>query len=83
VKIGTTLTRFITEEQRRWPQATGDFTGLLNEAAPLAFIAEQAGGKASDGIERIMDIVPGALHQRIPLFIGSASDVDLARKFVA
>lgn len=44
---------------------------LLYEAAPLAFIIEQAGGIASDGKQNIMDIVPTQLHQRCPLFIGN------------
>jgi fructose-1,6-bisphosphatase I len=52
---------------------------LLYEANPLAYIVEQAGGAATDGTERILDIVPTELHQRTPLFIGSKSDVDAAR----
>ncbi|MEJ2689716.1 MAG: class 1 fructose-bisphosphatase [Deltaproteobacteria bacterium] len=48
---------------------------LLCEAAPLAFIAEQAGGAAIDGERRILDIEPHELHQRVPLFIGSKNDV--------
>lgn len=44
---------------------------LLYEAAPLAFIAEQAGGYASDGRGSILDIEPTSLHQRVPLFIGN------------
>jgi fructose-1,6-bisphosphatase I len=55
---------------------------LLYEAAPLAFIAEQAGGKASDGTQPILDVVPRDLHQRTPLLIGSAGDVDLVEKVV-
>lgn len=51
---------------------------LLYEANPLAFIVEQAGGAASNGQHRIMDIDPTELHQRTPLFIGSKSDVELA-----
>jgi fructose-1,6-bisphosphatase I len=51
---------------------------LLYEANPLAFIVEQAGGAASNGKQRIMDIEPTELHQRTPLFIGSKSDVELA-----
>jgi len=51
---------------------------LLYEANPLAFICEQAGGAASDGTTRILDIQPTDLHQRIPLYIGSKRDVDLA-----
>lgn len=56
---------------------------LLYEANPLSFIIEQAGGKASDGKNRILDIVPDTLHQRTPLFIGSYDDVTLAEKFLA
>jgi fructose-1,6-bisphosphatase I len=51
---------------------------LLYEANPLAFICEQAGGAASDGTQRILDVQPQELHQRIPLFVGSRRDVDLA-----
>ena len=47
---------------------------LLYEAAPMAFIAEQAGGSATDGVHRILDIVPQDLHQRTPLVIGSRED---------
>jgi fructose-1,6-bisphosphatase I len=56
---------------------------LLYEAAPLAFIAEVAGGRATDGETDILDIVPTELHQRTPLFIGSADLVDKAGEFVA
>lgn len=55
---------------------------LLYENSPLAFIVEQAGGKATDGKVRILDIVPTELHQRTPLYIGSPDDVDLAMKFI-
>ena len=48
------------------------------EAAPLAFIAENAGGKASTGVERILDIIPKEIHERLPLFIGSKNDVTMA-----
>ncbi|HEY6194669.1 MAG TPA: class 1 fructose-bisphosphatase [Candidatus Eisenbacteria bacterium] len=54
---------------------------LLYEAAPLAFVAEQAGGAASDGRRRIIDIAPAALHQRTPLFLGSPDDVAEAEAF--
>jgi fructose-1,6-bisphosphatase I len=56
---------------------------LLYEANPLAFIAEQAGGGATDGVDPVLDIVPTELHQRTPLFIGSADDVELARTMLA
>ena len=49
---------------------------LLYEAVPLAFLAEQAGGRASDGNTDILDIQPQELHQRTPLFIGNAPEVD-------
>jgi fructose-1,6-bisphosphatase I len=55
---------------------------LMYEAAPLAMIAEQAGGSASTGSERILEIVPRELHQRVPLYIGSAEDVADALKFL-
>ncbi len=48
---------------------------LMYECNPLAFIVEQAGGKASDGFTRIMDLQPSSLHQRTPLFIGSSDMV--------
>jgi fructose-1,6-bisphosphatase I len=55
---------------------------LLYEAAPLAFIVGQAGGKASDGEQPIMDIQPKELHERVPLFIGSPEDVDEVIAFI-
>jgi fructose-1,6-bisphosphatase I len=54
---------------------------LLYEANPLAFLAEQAGGAASTGDTRILDVVPTAIHQRIPLIIGSKADVEEAEEF--
>lgn len=55
---------------------------LLYEAAPLAMIAEQAGGMASTGKERILDIQATELHQKVPLIIGSKEDVLLYEKFL-
>ncbi len=54
---------------------------LLYEANPLAFIAEQAGGAASDGRQRILDKQPKALHQRTPLIIGSKEEVARVESF--
>ncbi len=54
---------------------------LLCEASPLAFVAEQAGGAASDGRLRILDIMPQTLHERVPVFIGSKLDVEAAVGF--
>ena len=50
---------------------------LLYEANPIAFLAEQAGGMALGGTERILDITPESLHQRTPLIAGSSEDVEL------
>jgi len=55
---------------------------LLYECNPMAFIVEQAGGKASDGFSRIMEIVPTALHERCPFFCGSANMVDKVEEFM-
>jgi fructose-1,6-bisphosphatase I len=55
---------------------------VLYEAAPLAFIAEQAGGAASDGRRRILEIEPTTLHQRTPLFLGSPKDVRECEEFL-
>jgi fructose-1,6-bisphosphatase I len=54
---------------------------LMYECNALAFVAEQAGGKASDGSQRIMDIEPRSLHQRTPFFVGSKNMVDKAESF--
>jgi fructose-1,6-bisphosphatase I len=56
---------------------------LLYEGNPIAFMAEQAGGLASDGTQRILDIVPTSLHQRTPLVVGSREEVELLHQFVA
>ncbi len=48
---------------------------LLYEASPMALLIEQAGGMASTGHERILDIVPGELHQRVPVIMGSSGEV--------
>jgi fructose-1,6-bisphosphatase I len=55
---------------------------LMYEAAPLALLVEQAGGKASTGTELITAIRPEAVHQRVPLIIGSPEDVTLAEEFI-
>ncbi len=56
---------------------------LMYEANPLSMIVEQAGGKSSNGKQRILDIEPQALHQRTPLFIGSEDDVLMLEKFLS
>lgn len=56
---------------------------LLYECNPMAFIVEQAGGAASNGVHRIMEIQPDSLHQRVPLIIGSKADVAEAERFLS
>jgi fructose-1,6-bisphosphatase I len=56
---------------------------LMYECNPMAFIAEQAGGKATDGFGRIMEIQPTELHQRVPFFCGSINMVEKAEEFMA
>jgi len=69
-----------------YPGTTKSPQGKLRmqyECNPLAFIVEQAGGKASDGQQRIMDIQPKDLHQRSPLFIGSLKMVEMIEQLIA
>ncbi len=66
---------FLYPEDTRDPQKPTGKLRLLYEANPLAYIAEQAGGYASTGYERILDIKPTDIHQRVPLIIGSRDDV--------
>lgn len=68
-----------------YPQGTNAPKGklrLLYECNPLAFLAEQAGGLASDGSRRIMDLEPTELHQRVPFFVGSKNMVEKAMTFM-
>lgn len=55
---------------------------LLYEANPLAMVVEKAGGRASTGTMRILEVEPKGLHQRVPLIIGSREEVSLAEEFV-
>jgi fructose-1,6-bisphosphatase I len=55
---------------------------LLYEAAPLAFLAEQAGGYASNGRMSILDIQPETLHQRTPLFVGNKFLVEKVEEYI-
>ncbi len=69
-----------------YPKSSKAFNGklrLLYECNPMAYIVEQAGGKASDGFRRIMDIKPKELHERAPFFCGSKSMVEKAEEFMA
>jgi fructose-1,6-bisphosphatase I len=56
---------------------------LLYECNPMAFIAEQAGGSATNGRKNILDLEPEKLHQRTPLYIGNRNEVKLLEDFLA
>lgn len=56
---------------------------LLYECNPIAYLAEQAGGRATDGYRRILDIQPEELHQRVPIFVGSKNMVMRLEQFMA
>jgi len=69
-----------------YPATTSSPNGklrLLYECSPLAFLTEQAGGKASDGKQRIMEIKPTELHQRVPYFVGNTEMVEKLEDFIA
>lgn len=68
-----------------YPQTSAQPNGklrLMYECNPIAFIVEQAGGKATTGTERILDIKPKELHQRVPAIIGSTEMVDKVLEFL-
>ena len=68
-----------------YPKSSKSYNGklrLLYECNPMAFLAEQANGKASDGFKRIMDIEPTELHQRVPFICGSKNMVNKAEEFM-
>jgi fructose-1,6-bisphosphatase I len=56
---------------------------LTYECAPLAFLVEQAGGRAISETQRIMDIVPSELHERVPFFVGSKVMIDQLEEILA
>ena len=75
---------FLYPKDTKDPNKPNGKLRLLYEAAPLAFLVEQAGGRAITGDGReIMDIEPEELHQRVPLIIGSRDDIDEAEAFLA
>ena len=57
-------------------QDKGGKLRLMYEANPMALLIEQAGGRATTGRERILEIKPGKLHQRVPVILGSKNEVD-------
>ena len=66
---------FMYPADAREPDKPGKLR-LMYEANPMAFLVEQAGGAATDGKQRILDIVPEKLHQRVPVFLGSKEEVE-------
>jgi fructose-1,6-bisphosphatase len=71
---------FMYPKDNKSPKETGRLR-LLYEANPMAMIMEQAGGAASTGRERILEIQPTSLHQRVPLILGSKTEVELLVKY--
>lgn len=67
---------FMYPRDARDPDRPGKLR-LMYEGNPMAFIIEQAGGMATDGRGRIMDVAPDQLHQRIPVFLGSRQEVEI------
>ena len=71
---------FMYPRDAREPEKPGKLR-LMYEANPMSFIIEQAGGAATNGRERIMEIAPAQLHQRVPVFLGSKSEVEAATRY--
>jgi fructose-1,6-bisphosphatase I len=71
---------FMYPADQREPDKPGKLR-LMYEANPMAFIVEQAGGMATDGARRIMDIQPEKLHQRVAVFLGSRNEVEVATAY--
>lgn len=70
---------FIYPSSKRYPEGK---LRLMYECNPLSFIIEQAGGAATDGEGRIMEIKPESLHERTPIFIGSKENVETVKRFL-
>ena len=66
---------FMYPKDTKDPEKAGKLR-LLYEANPMSFIVEQAGGVSSTGYERIMEIKPSGLHQRVPVILGSKNEVE-------
>ena len=71
---------FMYPADAREPNKPGKLR-LMYEANPMAFIVEQAGGAATNGTQRIMDIQPETLHQRVAVFLGSKNEVDVVTSY--
>jgi fructose-1,6-bisphosphatase I len=73
---------FLYPWDKREPDKPGKLR-LMYEANPMAMLIEQAGGAATDGRQRILDIVPTKLHQRVSVMIGSKNEVEYVTKLHA
>lgn len=71
---------FMYPRDAREPDKPGKLR-LMYEANPMAFIVEQAGGAATNGRQRILDVVPDTLHQRVAVFLGSRNEVDRVTQY--
>ena len=71
---------FMYPADAREPDKPGKLR-LMYEANPMAFIIEQAGGAATDGVQRILDLPPEKLHQRVAVFLGSKNEVELVTRY--
>ncbi len=71
---------FMYPKDTKDPQRAGRLR-LLYEANPMAMIVEQAGGAASTGRTRILDVVPESLHQRVPVILGSREEVECIARY--
>ncbi|MFC4729164.1 class 1 fructose-bisphosphatase [Coralloluteibacterium thermophilus] len=71
---------FIYPWDRREPDKAGKLR-LMYEANPMAFIVEQAGGAATTGRARMLEVTPTSLHQRVPVFLGSRNEVETATRY--
>ena len=74
---------FMYPADKKDPRKPSGKLRLMVEANPLAMVVKEAGGYASDGHGPILEIDPGELHQRVPLYIGSKKDVELAESFIS
>ena len=73
---------FLYPWDKREPDKPGKLR-LMYEANPMAFLVEQAGGLATNGRERILDIVPTSLHERVSVVLGSKNEVSRVTEYHA
>ena len=71
---------FMYPWDKREPDKPGKLR-LMYEANPMAFLVEQAGGKATNGRQRIMDLTPTKLHERVSVVLGSRNEVELVTSY--